>query len=272
MERPKSQTNPSSAARRAKPADTGGAEGREEVGSAALRRVDEASDWQWTPAGTEAPAQIYDCWNTIGVGGNGSCRELSRFTHCRNCPVYSAAAAQLLDRPITLERRREWTDHFAKEKKLVTPARTSVVIFRIGAEWLALPTPAFQEVAEHRTMHTLPHRRHSVVLGLVNIRGELLICASLGKMLGLESATIRPRSRTLHERLLVTHWDGHRLVFPVDEVHGIRHVPHDELRSPPATVAQSTSSRTRAIFPWRNHTVGLLDAEVLFATLNHNLT
>ena len=229
------------------------------------------ADLQWTPPGADSPGQIYDCWNTIGVGGNGSCRELTRFTHCRNCPVYSTAAAQLLDRPVTAEHRREWTEHFATEKKLTAPARISVVIFRIGPEWLALPTPAFQEVAERRTMHTLPHRRHGVVLGLVNIRGELLICASLGRLLGLETAVEHPKSRTVYERLLVTNWDGHRLVFPVDEVHGIRRIHHDELRDPPATVARSTLSCTRSIFPWRDRTVGLLDADVLFATLNRNL-
>ncbi len=36
---------------------------------------------------------IDDCWNRIGVRGDGSCPELKRHIHCRNCPVYSAAAA-----------------------------------------------------------------------------------------------------------------------------------------------------------------------------------
>jgi chemotaxis-related protein WspD len=239
--------------------------------------------------GREAPhgwqaEPVYECWNTIGVSGNGSCRELSRYTHCRNCPVFSAAATQFLDRPITPELRREWTEHFTKEKKLTTPARTSVVLFRIGPEWLALPTPAFQEVAERRVIHTLPHRRHGVVLGLVNIRGELLICASLGRLLGLRSETPASRSRTVYERLLVTNWDAGspqaaesraartRLVFPVDEVHGIRRVHHDELRDPPATLARSSLYCTRTVFPWRDHTVGLLDPDVLFTTFNRKLT
>src|SRR5438445_8021579 len=65
------------------------------------------------------------------------------------------------------------------------PARTSAVIFRIHSEWLALPTEAFQEVAERRRIHSLPHRRNGVVLGLVNIRGELLICVDLGRVLGI---------------------------------------------------------------------------------------
>src|SRR6185503_5608888 len=97
----------------------------------------------------------------------------------------AAAAIQLLDRPVIADYRREWSEHYAAEKKLTAPAKTSVVIFRIISEWLALPTHAFQEVAERRVMHTLPHRRRDLVLGLVNVRGELLICVSLGQWLGL---------------------------------------------------------------------------------------
>lgn len=243
------------------------------------------ADLQWTLAGTEASAPVYDCWNTIGVSGNGSCRELPRFTHCRNCPVYSAAAAQLLDRPAPAELRREWTEHYAREKKLTTPTRASLVLFRLGNEWLALPTLAFQEVAEQRTIHTLPHRRHGLVLGLVNMRGELLICASLGRLLELEPpASARELSRAPHrhpgsavarpkvtERLLVTRWHGQRLVFPVDEVHGIQRVPQDELRPPPATVARANVGFMRSIFQWETRTVGVLDADDLFATVNRQL-
>lgn len=235
-------------------------------------------------------AQVYDCWNTIGVGGNGSCRELPRFVHCRNCPVYSAAALQLLDRPVTDEYRREWSEHYAREKKLTTPAKTSVMIFRIGSEWLALPTQAFQEVAERRAVHSLPHRRRGVVLGLVNVRGELLICASLGRLLGLTeqgagkvrsakcqvSGSLTPDTAhlapLLADRLLVANWDGNRIAFPVDEVHGIQRVHQDELREPPGTVAKSTHTYSRGVFAWRDRTIGFLDADVLFAALNRSLS
>src|ERR1051325_6490730 len=136
----------------------------------------------------EAPLAIHDCWNTIGVEGNGTCRELVKFIHCRNCPVYSSAGRQLLDRPLPAEYRREQAEHYAQAKRFSQPSRLSVVLFRLGAEWLALPTSAFQEVAERRGLHTLPHRRRGLALGLVNVRGELLICASLARLLGLEQS------------------------------------------------------------------------------------
>lgn len=140
---------------------------------------------------------IRACWNEIGVKGNGTCPELQKVIHCRNCPVYSKAGVQLLDRPLLPGYRRAWTEHFAQKRKLAAPARRSALLFRINAEWLALPTPAFQEVAERRPVHSLPHRRQGIVLGLVNVRGELLICVSLGRLLGLAGSPLREHSARL---------------------------------------------------------------------------
>jgi len=192
--------------------------------------------------------------------------------HCRNCPVYSNAAVQLLDRPLLPQYRREWTEHFSRPKPLVAPARTSALLFRIDSEWLALPTQAFQEVAERRLVHSLPHRGQGVVLGLVNIRGELLICVSLGHLLGLESPPPGERLRRTYDWLLVTNWDGNRLVFPADEVRGIHRFQIPELQEPPATLANSSLSYTQGLLYWQGRAVGFLDANRLFSTLNRSLT
>jgi chemotaxis-related protein WspD len=212
------------------------------------------------------------CWNEIGVQGDGSCAKLPEVIHCRNCPEYSKAGARLLDRPLLPEYRRAWTEHFAQKKALAAPAKTSALLFRINAEWLALPTQAFQEVAERRPVHSLPHRRQGIVLGLVNVRGELLICVSLGHLLGLHQAPLREARRPLYERLLVTNWAGRRFVFPADEVRGIHRFQAPELMEPPATLAKSKLSYTRGILQWQGQAVGLLDADLLISALNRSLT
>ena len=43
-----------------------------------------------------------DCWNRIGVRGDSSCERLVEYVRCLNCPVFEAAAAKLLERPIPL--------------------------------------------------------------------------------------------------------------------------------------------------------------------------
>jgi chemotaxis-related protein WspD len=110
------------------------------------------------------------------------------------------------------------------------------------------------------------------VLGLVNVRGELLICVSLGHLLGLARSPLRETARTIYDRLLVAKWQGHRFVFPADEVRGIHRFQTPELQEPPATLVKSRLSYTQGILYWQGRTVGLLDADLLFSSLNRSLT
>lgn len=223
------------------------------------------------PVQADLPAQAAPCWNRIGVYGDHSCPDLSRFVHCRNCPVYSNAALQLLERPLPPEYRQHWTEWFAIEKKVREAPALSAVIFRVGHEWLALPTRALLEVAERRAIHSLPHRR-GLVLGLANVRGELLVCVSLAHLLGLPRTGSAQKSRSGEGRLLVACWDGNRLGFPVDQVQGPQRFYPEELKPLPTPVARPNPTFTHAIAQWQEHTVGVLDPDQLFATLNGGLS
>jgi len=218
------------------------------------------------------PVEGRTCWNEVGVQGNATCSELQKFFHCRACPVYSRMAVQLLDRPLPSDYRREWTDRFMQPRLLAAAPRASAVLFRIYAEWLALPTQAFQEVAEHRLIHSLPHRQQGVVLGLVNVRGELLICVSLGHLLGLDQDPAGHAPCRTYNRVLVTNWDGQRLVIPTHEIGCIHRFQMSEIKEPPATLARSNPTYIQGLLSWRGRTVGFLDAERLFAALNRSLT
>ncbi len=185
--------------------------------------------------------------------------------------MYSAAARQLLDRSLPPDYRHGWVGHFSRVKHQVKPGKMSAVIFRIGAEWLALPTRTFQEVAEQRRIHSLPHRRQGILLGLINIRGELLLCVSLARLLGIESGAVREKPFSICDRLVVTQWQGSLLTFPVNEVHGVHRYHPEELKEAPATVAKSHSNFTRGILTWQDKPVGCLDEDLLFSTLNRRL-
>ena len=223
--------------------------------------------------GATDPAQsIQACWSDIGVYGKGNCPELAKFIHCRNCPVYSSAGSQLLTRPLPADYRRQWTEHFTQQKKLAAQTNASALLFRISAELLALPTHAFQEVTEKRRIHSLPHRRQGIVFGLTNIRGELLVCVSLGHLLGIEKLPSLQALRTAYTRLLVANWEGARFVFPVDEVFGTHRFNLHDLKEPPATVARSNPSYTQGLLSWGNKVVGFLNGDLLFSALNRSLS
>jgi chemotaxis-related protein WspD len=215
-----------------------------------------------------------DCWNRIGVRGDSSCERLADYLRCLNCPVFETAAAKLLDRPIPLVdlSRHESRQSSSTQRAHGTHAATeSFLVFRIGDEWLALPTPIFKSIVQTRPVHTLPHRQHRAVLGVVNVQGDLLVCLSLAHLLGFEAATTSHDARHDLPRLLVVSRDEEHAVFPVDQVDGVHRLASATFSAPPATLSEAAAAHTRAVAPWRNVSVGVLDADALFDTLNRSL-
>ncbi|MNR79405.1 CheW-like domain protein [compost metagenome] len=210
--------------------------------------------------------QIDDCWNRIGVRGDSSCSKLQDYLRCLNCPTYAAGASALLDRPSTAtDLISDWGLDTQNQSRSDTAV--SALIFRAGVEWLALPTTAIAEVAEQRTIHSLPHQTHRAILGLSNVRGSLLLCVSLTQMLGAE----RTAAATTQRLLVVAH-QGQTLVFLVDEVLGVQRFSETELQTVPSTVAQSRATYTQAMIVSKDKKIGLLDCDLLFYALNRSLT
>lgn len=209
---------------------------------------------------------VDDCWNRIGVQGNATCAELAKHTHCRNCDVYSRTARRLLNVPLPDGHVSAWTEHFAQRPIERKQSTQSALVFRSGNEWFALPTSACVEVTAERTIHTLPHRRSSAVSGLVNVRGELVVCISLASLLGV--ATIRS---TTAGRLLIIGEAHERTALEVNEITGTHAFGSDDQNEVPRTLAGATTQHIRATLRWRDHTVALLDPTALLASIRRSL-
>ena len=182
------------------------------------------------------------------------------------------SAIHLLDREAAAESRLESTASVAVKREKVDRGTKSVVIFRIGAEWLALPANLVEEVSERCTVRTLPGHRGGILSGVVNLRGELLLCVALGVLIGLDAEGEDSGKRTSSGRLLICRSSEGKLAFQVSEVHGLyRYNPRD-LRSAPATLARATGvSYALGVVPWKDRTVGCLDGELMFYALKKGL-
>ncbi|TCK18900.1 chemotaxis-related protein WspD [Thiogranum longum] len=218
--------------------------------------------------------QLDDCWNRIGVWSTGraSCPELENVVHCRNCALYSAAGRKVLDRPTSDDYRHEWTERFAIPRQEENCKTQSTLLFRLGDEWLAMQSNCIDEITPLRSIHSLPRTEGTLVKGLVNIRGELKLCVSLGAMLQLDKAREDYiEDREIHERMISLSRGDQSFVFPASEVYGIHHYSEDALQASPTTVSRSKSSFTTGILEWRDRHIGVLDTELVFYALSKDL-
>jgi chemotaxis-related protein WspD len=221
---------------------------------------------------------LNDCWNQMGVMGDRSCGELKSVIHCHDCPVYALVGESLLEREPPHNYVDEWITILAEtttEAKAaeshgaatLAEAMISTMIFRLGNQKLAMPVRVLQEVTHPCLIQPLPHRSNNLFLGLVNIRGETLLCASLSNLLSLESAEASSSSK----RMIVAGQGEEKWVFPVDEVYGTYRFHLSELRDAPIVITKAAESYTQGVIHWEKDKVNYLDSELLFYTLNHKI-
>lgn len=210
-----------------------------------------------------------DCWNRIGVRGDHSCELLGEHGHCRHCGVYSSAAAQVMQRPLSQAYLQEWAGIFAHPQEEDRRSDQSALIFRIGSEWLALPTRLALAVADPRAPHRLPHRSAGPLLGIVGIQGRIYPCMSLAALLGIadEEPTARPGQR-VYPRLLLMQFGRQAFALPVDDLQGMHRHASNQLQPLPATLAESRHRYMRGLLVLDERRIGCLDEELIGHQLN----
>lgn len=213
----------------------------------------------------------------MGVWGAQAsrCPELAKVVHCRNCEVYSAAGRTMLGRDLPTGYRKEWAGIVAQPKQKQVAETESVLVFRLGDEWMALPAGVVEEVAQMRAIHRVPHYGQGAIRGLVNLRGQLRICVSLGRLMGVEKGRAQGASAQVErvfERLIAVAREDTRFVFATSEVLGTRRYHPGQLQDPPATISRAKGTYTRGIVILGEREVACLDAELLFYGLNRSLS
>ncbi|WP_373377299.1 chemotaxis protein CheW [Cupriavidus nantongensis] len=226
-------------------------------------------------------AGVDDCWRRIGVRGDGSCPALAEHAHCRNCPTYAQAAAMLLEAQQLDQALQELPDaadlasaadengNGSGNDNAHDASALACLVFRIGDEWLALPTATLGEVTAPCPVHSLPHRRDAAVLGLAAVRGNLLACLSLAHL--FDTGAAQAELDAAGSRFLILGQGRAAIALPVAEIAGIVRVRRAALQPLPATLARGSARYTQALFLDQGRSVGLLDAAQVRQALARSL-
>lgn len=153
----------------------------------------------------------------------------------------TSAAIRLLDRPLS-ESDLAAGARLASQPMEADGRRTvGLLFFRIGPETLAVPAKSLRRITTFSRPSPIPHRASGLLRGLCNIRGELVLCADLHRLLGLPDRAERdPASADADQRRMImigpadASW-----VFEVDSLIGIERIDPAAMLAPPVTVERA---------------------------------
>ena len=211
-----------------------------------------------------APLDSADCWSGIGVGGDLSCARLAEHVHCRRCPVYGVAAGRIFERPVDDAYRAQWAEHLRQPRVVAQMPDASALVFRVGAEWLAVATALVASVAPLAPVHRLPHRSSGALLGIVNVGGRLTPAVSLAALLGIDDTGVAAvTGRHVFARLLVLDCAGQSYALPVAELKGVVRYASATLAAPAATIDKGLVRHLGGVLAHDGLPVGVLDPAML---------
>ena len=189
--------------------------------------------------------------------------------------IFQSARAKLLSRAVSASDLRLQTERVARAEQAISTDVRSVLIFRLGAEWLALPAKICKQVLPSQAECRLPHRSNATLLGIVNVRGQLLLKVSLLPVLRIANlkekaaltATCETAKKSYRRMVVVSVILEAGAVdigaFDVDEIYGIQSVALSDLQ-PIAAGSAAANACACYLFDWQDRRVSFLDDVKLF--------
>ncbi len=139
-----------------------------------------------------------------------------------------------------------------------------LVTFYLGGEEYALGITRVREIIGKPPTTRLPHSQ-SHVLGLINLRGEVIPVFDMRRWFGLGEATAKSQSTIIAE------WHDERFGFIVDSVHQVVWLPKVAI-DPPTTHFQERSPYILGLGKYQNRILIMLDFDTLFKDVEEEAT
>lgn len=170
----------------------------------------------------------------------------------------------LLDRPITSAELDAGAAQAALPVDLRSSQSVRYLLFQIGEEIAALPAMTLRRVTPTARVIPIPHRSTPVLRGMCNIRGELVLCANLHRLLGLPSRDEAAEAAET-SRMVIIGPAENSWAFEVDALRGIENADPHTFRKPPVTVGRSIADFTLGVTEFGEISVTVLDGDRILA-------
>ena len=217
------------------------------------------------------------CWAKTGVWARegATCPTLDAVGHCRNCQVYSQAGREYLNHSAIIDT----SESLALAKTIAAPrtvrlqAGKLAIVFRLGAEWLALETKFINQVVNEKPVRWIPHRSGRLISGIASYRGNAVVVFSIRNLLGIDEATnfVRHDKRQVFPRVLLCGNDQSLIMFPVDDVYGRHQYSANSVRPVPDTLSKAMVTYSQGLLEMHDFQVGILDGDLLMYGVEQEL-
>lgn len=135
----------------------------------------------------------------------------------------------------------------------------SLLLFRLGEEWYAFPIDGVREIYNEYTVTRIP-RVPEFILGVVNVRGEIVSVTDLGTLIRVPSRTQLDISSELPSAIIISK-HGCVTAVVVDEIGDILDVPRASIEPALSTLNKSQAEYVSGSVYVDDRLIGIVNLE-----------
>lgn len=134
--------------------------------------------------------------------------------------------------------------------------------FFVGQALCGMDILKVQEINKLIEMTRVP-QAPDYVLGILNLRGEIVTIIDLGKKLGLKSTEMSDKTRNI-----IVNSNGEHIGLMVEQISDVVQVNWEKVEAPPANIGDVQGKYFTGVFKTDDRLIGILDVEKVFEEEN----
>ncbi len=165
-------------------------------------------------------------------------------------------------------RRRAESLAQGQEEEIIADAE-ALLLFRLGEEWYAFPIDGVREIYNDYAVTRIP-RVPDFILGVVNVRGEIVSVTDLGTMIRVPSRTQRVLDDVLPSAIIIA---NERCVTAVvvDEIGHIAEVPRGDVEPALSTLDRAQAEYVAGSVYLDGRLIGIVNLDKVLEPIGDNV-
>ncbi|MDG5473103.1 chemotaxis protein [Jeotgalibacillus sp. ET6] len=136
-----------------------------------------------------------------------------------------------------------------------------IIEFEINHNRYGINVIKVKEIIQPAAITPIPHA-HPFVMGIIQLRGEVLPVVDIRKVLGAAR-----QEKVPHQKFIVSEFNQQKIVFQVDNVSMIHRISWDQIEKP-SQIYQNEASQVIGVIKRENEMLLLLDFEQILLEIN----
>lgn len=132
--------------------------------------------------------------------------------------------------------------------------------FYVGEALCGMDILKVQEINKHMEMTKVP-QSPGYVMGILNLRGQIVTIIDLGKKLGLSSTDTDKKTRNI-----IVNSNGEYIGFLVERISDVVQAEQEKVEPSPANIGGVQGNFFTGVFKTENQLIGILDVEEVLKT------